>query len=102
MKLKVINVAKATGISKKTGNAFEILNLSFLSEFETANAASYQREGAGFSVIELPVSNSFYPLLEAKMTELFKGQPVELDIETSVNSRGTIAVGFIEPGFIKK
>lgn len=94
MKLKVISVSKSTGISKKTEKPFEILTLSALGEFETANTENFQREGNGFSVIELPISNQFFPLLDSRMKEIFKDQPVEIDFETSINSRGTIITGF--------
>ena len=94
MKCNLINVTESTGIAKKTEQPFCIRNISILSEFEQVNSQSYQRNGAGFSVVELPVSDNFFPELEKKFSELFKDKPVELDLDVSLNSRGSIITGF--------
>lgn len=94
MKFNIINITKATGISKKNNQPFEILTISHLSEFETVSTEGYQRAGVGFTVIETPVSNKFFPILEANLGENLKDQPLSIELQTSMNSRGVIITGF--------
>lgn len=96
MKLNVINIMEASGVSKKTGKSFSMLQLTFLGSFENITTDNYCRIGTGFTPIELNISDSFFNDLKTNFLSKFKGQPLEMDFETIVNGRGhTVISGFV-------
>jgi len=95
MKLNVINITESTGIAKKTQKPFCIRQLSFIGDFETVNTETYQRSGAGFTPVELPISDACFSDLLSFFQQSFIGVPLLIDLESSINSRGqTLITGF--------
>lgn len=92
MQLKVLNVTHSSGISKKTGSSFDMKQLSFMGDFESVDSQNYKRQGFGFNIIDVNISDSFFPDLASYFRDKFKGQPLLIDFKTSVNGSGHIIV----------
>ena len=92
MKVKLVNVFQSQGISKKDGRPFSMQRVTILSDFDTVSTQNYQRDGCGFGVVEVSVTDKFYPELERHVSQNFKGQLLELDLKTSLGRRGEMTI----------
>lgn len=91
MKALVCGVRRMAGIAKSSGNAYDMCNITLLVPVEIVNNAKMQINGAGFSVMEMPLAVESLP---AFMNLKF---PCQLDLETDVALRAgkpeTVVVG---------
>jgi len=91
MKANVCGVKRMAGTAKSSGNAYDMCNVTLLVPIEIVNNAKMQINGAGFSVMEMPLAVESLPLF---MNQKF---PVTLDLETDVRLRAgkpeTVVVG---------
>jgi len=95
MNLLILSVSMSTGISRDKQQPFKISNCTGLQAFESVSTPNYQREGTGLIPVEISVSDSFFPALEARFKEKFTGFPVPLDVETAIGRGGRLTiVGF--------
>lgn len=109
MKFKILSVVHTYGNSRESGNAYSMHRVLALSPFVPVHQGKagekgwFNREGAGFSTVELPVSEDFYPRLLACFRHHVKGGVLEWDFDTFVQQRGrgteVVLSGFVvDPG----
>ena len=97
------------GKGKESGAAYDMKRCVAMNDFEAFTSVNKEsgevitnRQGSGFSDIEIVVSDAFYPRLLAFFTNEFnlKRAPVVMDLETTVRARGrsteTIIVDFAD------
>lgn len=95
------------GVAKESGSPYNMKRLVALSDFQGFTRVNKEtgqiitdRQGVGYSDVEVTVSDSFYPKLQAFFANEFalKPSPILMDLETSIVSRGrqteTIIVDF--------
>lgn len=98
MKYIVASVQLSSGIAKASGNPYSIPRALVLVPFQGRDTQNYHLNGFGFSPVELTVSESFYPELEKYFQTNFKGLPIELDFQASLDSQGrNVLIGFEKP-----
>lgn len=95
MKANVCGVRRMAGTAKSSGNAYDMCNISLLVPVEQVNNAKMQINGAGFTVMEVPLAPEAMPVF---MNQKY---PVQVNLVTEVRLRAgkpeTVVVG-IEPG----
>ncbi len=97
------------GIGKESKQPYDMKRCVAMNDFEAFRSVNKEtgevitnRQGAGFSDVEVVVSDSFYPQLFAFFSNEFalKRAPIVMDLETSVRARGrnteTIIVDFAD------
>jgi len=96
MLFKVCSVRRISGISKKTGNSYDMPQVLRLVEIEERSTNSFTMQGAGFESVDLSVSNAFFPqLLDIFKNSIGDAPFVDLDLELGLNSQNnTIVTGF--------
>jgi hypothetical protein len=102
----VQTVYRMNGKAKATGQPYDMKRIVALSDFEQVSNVTPEgevllnRQGAGFSPVEVVVSDAFFPRLLAFFSQQFelKRSPIVMDLETSVRARGrqseTVIVDF--------
>lgn len=106
MKLQVMNVYEMAGTSRKNPEKpreYRMLRMAALQSYQNVETDDMKRQGVGLEVMEVTVSDDFFPLLKKRLTQHFRGQPLVWDFETGLVSRGrnteTIITGFVvDPG----
>lgn len=94
-KFVFVDVFQVTGLSKKTGTPFKMNRASVLVPSENVNTANYQRQGCGLSVVELEVADHFADELQSNFKASFKGMPVTLDVNVTMNRQAqNVITGF--------
>ena len=93
MKANVCGVKRMSGTAKSSGNAYDMCNITLLVPVEQVNNAKMQINGAGFSVMEMPLDVEALPLF---MNLKF---PATLELVTDVRIRAgkpeTIVAGIV-------
>ena len=98
MKYLVAAVHQSSGTARATGNPYAIPRASVLTPFQNRQTANQTVVGNGYAFIDLTVSETFYPALSKHLALNFKGQPLELDFETSLDREGrNVLIGFEKP-----
>ena len=105
----VKSVYSMNGIGKESGIPYDMKRCVAMNDFEpfysvnkTTGEVVTNRQGAGFSDVEVVVSDSFYPRLLSFFSNEFqiKRALVVMDLETSVRARGrqteTIIIDFAD------
>lgn len=105
----VKSIYSMNGVGKESGTAYDMKRCVAMNDFEPFTSVNKEtgqvitnRQGVGFSDIEIVVSDAFYPRLLAFFSAEFalKRAPVVMDLETSIRSRGrqteTIIVDFAD------
>lgn len=91
MKANVAGVKRMAGTSAKSGNAYDMCNLTLLVPVEQVNNPKMQVNGAGFATMEMPLE------VEALPAFMNIKYPATLDLETDVRPRAgkpeTVVVG---------
>jgi hypothetical protein len=92
MKANVCGVKRMSGTAKSSGAAYDMCNIAVLVPVEIINNQKMQINGAGFSVMEIPLAPEALPT--------FMGQkyPVQMQLQTEVRPRAgkleTVVIGF--------
>lgn len=92
MKANVVGVKRMAGTAKGSGNQYDMCNISVLMPIEQVNNQKMQINGAGFSVMEIPLAVESLPQ--------FMGlkYPVQVQLSTEVRMRSgkpeTVVTGF--------
>lgn len=101
MKLSVINVYEMFGVSTKhegKPREYNMKRLSAFQPYQNVQSDNMTRKGIGLAVLEVTVSDAFYPVLLSRFLSEFKGLPLTYDLENGLISRGrnteTIITGF--------
>lgn len=93
MKANVCGVRRMAGTAKSSGNAYDMCNVSLLVPVEVVNNAKMQINGAGFSVMEMPLA------VEALPQFMGLKFPCQVELVTDVKPRGgkleTVVVGLV-------
>lgn len=78
MKATLLNVSKVWGVSKKTGNEYEMWQAAMIVPLEQVRSASYNVHGYGLDVQTIGIDSA--------ILEQFAGMkfPAEVDLETDV------------------
>lgn len=81
-------VYQNSGVAKASGNPFKMSRADILVPRQDRNSANYQSHGQGLSVVELSVGDAVFPELANQFNAKFKGLPVPIDLELSMDSNG--------------
>ena len=92
MKANVVGVKRMAGTAKSSGNAYDMCSIRVLTPIETVNNPKMQINGAGFDVMEIPLTVDALPKF---MNQKY---PVQMDLVTEVRLRAgkpeTVVSGF--------
>lgn len=92
MRANVCGVKRMAGTAKSSGNAYDMCNISLLMPIEQVNNPKMQINGAGFTVMEVPLA------IEALPGFMNQKYPVQMTLVTEVRMRAgkpeTVVVGF--------
>jgi|GEM_PF-5978494 len=98
MKYLILNVVTNSGISKTSQKPYSMSRALVGVPFQDVDTSNFQAHGFGFSAVELSISSSFSTAFINQFNSLFKGTPIEIDLETSLDREGkNIIVGFSTP-----
>ncbi|BBL35725.1 hypothetical protein Nstercoris_02000 [Nitrosomonas stercoris] len=93
MKALVLNAKRSQGISKKTGQPYEIYTLTIALPFSQFASKSFTLDGYGYDVAELSLDPEAYP----KFSDLKEPRILELQFSTVVlfNELKQVVTGFV-------
>lgn len=90
--LIIAGVSNMAGVSKASGNQYSMNRVIALIPSENRDTANYSLKSLGLRTVELEVGSNCYQALHDRFQQNFKGLPVPIDVETSMNGEGKTVI----------